>query len=307
MKSSTVRQLFLRAETQPAATRSNPLGFCSKGGVAVSPWVEIKAKSPRIRNPVASCPFPMPLRSATEFPITPDPEALESTYQDCRAALVSANRSRGILKAQSDRRGVVITELQRELVELEADLADEARAKARLHALNAKLGSVIRELEETGDAMVGLIDESERQSGFWLVEMFRRLIEQATRWRTVKAKAAALAAEAAEESSDLLEPARRAAMSAGPVDRRSAGADQPGTGGHRCPGVPPDGRPSAALQCCTPDPPRSPSRRNNSSPHSPAGEGELPEAICGQPQTAVQGAWDQGLLQAPEGCTCQGS
>jgi hypothetical protein len=111
-----------------------------------------------------------------------------------------------VLKAQSDRRGVVITELQRELVELEADLADEGRAKARLHALNAKLGSVIRELEETGDAMVGLIDESERQSGFWLVEMFRRLIEQATRWRTVKAKAAALAAEAVEEtnSSDQL-------------------------------------------------------------------------------------------------------
>ena len=138
----------------------------------------------------------MPLRSASEFPITPDPEALPTTYRDCRAALVSANRSRGVLKAQSDRRGVVITELQRELVELEADLADEARAKARLHALNAKLGGVIRELEETGDAMVGLIDESERQSGFWLVEMFRRLIEQAKRWRTVKARAAALASEA---------------------------------------------------------------------------------------------------------------
>lgn len=140
----------------------------------------------------------MPLRSATDFPVSPEPEALEATYQECRAALVSANRSRGILKAQSDRRGVVIAELQRELVELEADLANEARAKARLHALNAKLGTVIRELEETGDAMVGLIDESERQSGYWLVEMFRRLIEQATRWRTVKAKAAALASEAAE-------------------------------------------------------------------------------------------------------------
>ncbi len=134
----------------------------------------------------------MPLRSASEFPVSPEPEALQDTYQDCRAALVSANRSRGILKAQSDRRGVVISELQRELVELERDLADEARTKARLHALNARLGSVIRELEETGDAMVGLIEESERQSGFWLVEMFRRLIQQARRWRMVKAKAAAI-------------------------------------------------------------------------------------------------------------------
>jgi len=137
----------------------------------------------------------MPLRSASDFPASPAPASLESTYQECRAALVSANRSRGALKAQKDRQGVVIAELQRELVALEADLADEARAKARLHALNVKLGGVIRELEATGDAMVGLIDESERQSGFWLVEMFRSLVKQARRWRAVKAEAANLAAE----------------------------------------------------------------------------------------------------------------
>ena len=137
----------------------------------------------------------MTLRSATDFPVHPDPEDLQDTYQDCRAALVSANRSRGVLKAQSDRRGVVIAELRRELVALEADLADEARAKARLYALNAKLGTMIRELEETGDAMVALIDESERQSGYWLVDMFKRLIEQAKRWRALKANAAALAVE----------------------------------------------------------------------------------------------------------------
>ena len=140
----------------------------------------------------------MPLRSASDFPRSPDPEALEGTYQECRAALVSANRSRGALKAESDRKALVIAELRRELVELEADLANEARAKARLHALNAKLGTVIRELEETGDAMVGLIDESERQSGYWLVEMFRRLIQQASRWRAVKTQAAELVSEAAE-------------------------------------------------------------------------------------------------------------
>ncbi|MEB3323776.1 MAG: hypothetical protein VKM17_00380 [Cyanobacteriota bacterium] len=137
----------------------------------------------------------MTLRSATDFPVHPNPEDLPDTYQKCRAALVSANRSRGVLKAQSDRRGVVIAELKRELVALEADLADEARAKARLYALNAKLGTVIRDMEETGDAMVALIDESERQSGYWLVDMFKRLIEQAKRWRALKANAAALAAE----------------------------------------------------------------------------------------------------------------
>jgi hypothetical protein len=42
----------------------------------------------------------MPLRSASEFPASPDTEALESNYQGCRAALVSAKRSRGVLKAE---------------------------------------------------------------------------------------------------------------------------------------------------------------------------------------------------------------
>ncbi|MFS6827452.1 hypothetical protein [Cyanobium sp. ATX-6F1] len=37
----------------------------------------------------------MALRSASEFPSSPEPEALEATYSECRAALVSANRSRG--------------------------------------------------------------------------------------------------------------------------------------------------------------------------------------------------------------------
>ncbi len=50
---------------------------------------------------------------------------------------------------------MLISELQRELVELEADLADEARSKARLHALNARLGSVIRELEQTSRDLAG--------------------------------------------------------------------------------------------------------------------------------------------------------
>jgi hypothetical protein len=105
----------------------------------------------------------MALRSGRDFPPDPAPERIRDTSQGCRDALISANTSRGARKA---------------------DLADQALAKLRLHALHAKLGGVIRELEETGNVMVGLIDESERQSGFWLVEMFRRLVHQAKHWRT---------------------------------------------------------------------------------------------------------------------------
>jgi hypothetical protein len=113
-----------------------------------------------------------------------------------RSALISVNISRGIFRSQSEKRGVVIAELQRELQELEADLGNEARAKARLHAMNSKLVEVIRELEATGDAIAEAVEESEEQSGFWLVRMFHKLVQLARQWRSVKAKAAAIASEA---------------------------------------------------------------------------------------------------------------
>ena len=50
----------------------------------------------------------MPLRSASEFPASPDTEALESNYQGCRAALVSAKRSPGVLKAEKIRQWVEV-------------------------------------------------------------------------------------------------------------------------------------------------------------------------------------------------------
>ena len=143
----------------------------------------------------------MPLRSASEFPLAPPSEDLDTVYSECRAALVSANRSRGVLKAQSDRRGVVISELQRELQELETDLGDVARSKARLHTMNARLVEVIRELEATGDAMAEVVEESEAQNGFWLGQMFQKLIQLVRQWRSVKAQAADLARQ-----SDQLKP-----------------------------------------------------------------------------------------------------
>ena len=56
----------------------------------------------------------------------------------------------------------MIAELQRELQELEADLGNEARAKARLHAMNSRLVQVIRELEATGDAIADAVEDSDR-------------------------------------------------------------------------------------------------------------------------------------------------
>ena len=134
--------------------------------------------------------------SARRFPANPPDEELRENYDAMRSALISVNISRGIYRSQSDKRGVVIAELQRELQELEADLGNEARAKARLHAMNSRLVTVIRELEATGDAIAETVEESEQQSGFWLVRMFQRLVQLAQQWRSVKAKAAVIAREA---------------------------------------------------------------------------------------------------------------
>ena len=122
----------------------------------------------------------MPLRRATALPTTPEPIALEAIEQVCCAALVGANRSWGALKAENHRRELVSAE-RRELLERDADLADEARTKLRFHALNAKPAGVIREREAPGAATVGLIAERERQRGFWLVEMVRPSLETCTK------------------------------------------------------------------------------------------------------------------------------
>ena len=136
--------------------------------------------------------------SATRFPANPGDEELRSQYDAMRSALISVNISRGVFRSQSEKRGVVIAELQRELQELEADLGNEARAKARLHAMNSRLVQVIRDLETTGDAIAETVEASERQSGFWLVRMFQELVQLARQWRSVKAKAAAIASESSQ-------------------------------------------------------------------------------------------------------------
>jgi len=136
--------------------------------------------------------------SATRFPANPAEEELRSHYNAMRSALISVNISRGVFRSQSEKRGVVIAELQRELQELEADLGNEARAKARLHAMNSRLVQVIRDLEATGDAIAETVEASERENGFWLVRMFQELVQLARQWRSVKAKAAAIASESSQ-------------------------------------------------------------------------------------------------------------
>lgn len=81
----------------------------------------------------------MHLRSASDCPAAPAPEAVEGSVQGRRAARVFANRLRAALEA-------------------------------------------------TDDAVLDLIQESERQSGFGLVGMLRRRAQQPDRRRPVMAR-----------------------------------------------------------------------------------------------------------------------
>ena len=70
--------------------------------------------------------------------------------------------------------------------------------------MNSQLVEVIREMEATGDAIASAVEDSETQSGFWLLDTFKRLVTLATRWRAVKAKAAQIAM--ADMEANQLEP-----------------------------------------------------------------------------------------------------
>jgi len=71
------------------------------------------------------------------LPLNPDPLELEAFYQQCRAKLVTSNRSRSSLKGHDARRGALLTQLQQQLNELEASLQEEAFSRLRLHEINA--------------------------------------------------------------------------------------------------------------------------------------------------------------------------
>ena len=60
------------------------------------------------------------------LPLNPDPADLADFYQQSRAKLVKANRSRSSLKGHDARRGALLTDLQRQLNELEVSLKEEA-------------------------------------------------------------------------------------------------------------------------------------------------------------------------------------
>jgi len=136
--------------------------------------------------------------SATRFPPNPTDEKLHSHYDAMSSALISVNISRGLFRSHSEKRGVVIAELQRDLQELDADLSKEARAKARLLAMNSRLMQVIRDLEATDDVIAETVEVSEQRSGFLLLPMFQELVRLAGQWCSVKAKAAAIARESSQ-------------------------------------------------------------------------------------------------------------
>lgn len=93
------------------------------------------------------------------LPLNPDSRDLADLYSQCRAKLVSANRSRSSLKGHDARRSSVIAELQQQLNDLEVSLQEEALSRLRVHELNARVAEIVRDLEEGLEQAAEIIEE----------------------------------------------------------------------------------------------------------------------------------------------------
>lgn len=123
------------------------------------------------------------------LPLNPNPGGLADFYQRCRAKLVSANRSRSSLKGHDARRSAVITELQKQLNDLEVSLQEEAISRLRVHELNARVAEIVRELEEGLDQAAAIVEEKgEGGLTSWVVRI-AKLLPIAIRLKEVKSSA----------------------------------------------------------------------------------------------------------------------
>ena len=123
------------------------------------------------------------------LPLNPDPLELEVFYQQCRAKLVTSNRSRSSLKGHDARRGALLTQLQQQLNELEVSLQEEAVSRLRLHELNAHVAELVRDLEEGLDQAATIVEEKgEAGLTSWVVRI-AKLLPIALRLREVKSSA----------------------------------------------------------------------------------------------------------------------
>lgn len=123
------------------------------------------------------------------LPLNPDSRDLADLYSQCRAKLVSANRSRSSLKGHDARRSSVIAELQQQLNDLEVSLQEEALSRLRVHELNARVAEIVRDLEEGLEQAAEIIEEKgEGGLTSWVVRI-AKLLPVAIRLREVKSSA----------------------------------------------------------------------------------------------------------------------
>jgi len=150
----------------------------------------------------------------SDLPLEPSPKDLEALYRQCRGKLVTANRSRSALKGHDVRRQALITELQKQLNDLEVSLQEEASSRMRVHQLNARVAELVRDLETGLDEVAAIVEErGEAGLTTWVVR-FARLLKVALRLRAVKAGAlrllgrdAGVLDSALQSSLQTLEPA----------------------------------------------------------------------------------------------------
>ena len=125
-------------------------------------------------------------RSTTTFPRSPKPEQLPALYADCLQALREANSARRIHKRRMEARKQVIAAVRLEIARLEQDLALEASTRARLHAMNLRLVSVLQTMDGLVGDLDALVQEAHqvpRSRLGRLIDSLKALVQQ---WRSLK-------------------------------------------------------------------------------------------------------------------------
>jgi len=127
-----------------------------------------------------------PFCSAKKFPTKPKEDKLPLLYPECLQALNDANKARHILRDNMVKKKNVIVEIRGEINRLEQDLALEAQTRMRLHAMNEKLLSALREIEKMADDIgdtVVIAHKVPRTSLGGLIEQLKALVKT---WRAFK-------------------------------------------------------------------------------------------------------------------------
>ena len=125
-------------------------------------------------------------RSASDFPTSPKPEKLPSLYSECLSALQQANQARALLRQRMEAKKTAVLQIQAAMENLEKNLAVEAEARVRLHAMNEQLVRALRDMESLVEGVEEVVKTGHQTQRTRLGGLIEKLKQFVRAWRQLK-------------------------------------------------------------------------------------------------------------------------